>query len=586
MGQEIYTKFDIKGKNDLPIVFVEVHQTIFGHHRFHVEINNKYSINDVSEFKKTTDLIGGEVLFTFESPFYAGESNEFKGVITKTEIKELKNNSCNIVVSGHSPTILLEGLNNTSIFIDKSLPDLFKDILAKQPDNLLARKSNSTASTKALFNFQFDETNFNFLARQAQDAGEWFFYDGKTLLLGAASSPGKHKLKIGSDIWNIDIKMFAAPLQQTVSSYTYEDSKTDEQKLDSLIDAKDFVKTAQQLSNKLHTSEAQAPAMSAKESRNYPKVSAQSAANAQVADLVSISGESIYPGLKIGDQVEIVTENDTYGTFTVVELTQKQNQKGYSNWFSAIPASAKIPPRNPNLHFPKLNSTTGIVTDNKDPKKMGRVKVKFTWSPKSPPLETNWIRVSQSAAGKGYGNYFTPEIDDEVIVHFEFGNPDMPYVAGSLFNSKSEPGDKLYHEKNFQKVILTKGGNTISINDEGGKEKIIISTPSEKHIVTLDAEKKQIEIKSAGDIIVSGTNIKMTASKKMELTCDEFILKAQKKANIESVDIELKGSKSIAIEGSVQVDIKGTKTTVEAQASLELKSSGITQVKGSMVNIN
>jgi len=586
LGQESYTKFDIKGKNDLPIVFVELHQTIFGHHKFLVELNNKYSINDVSEFKKATDLIGGEVLFTFESPFYSGKSNEFKGIITKVEIKELKNNSCNVVLSGDSPTILLESLKNTAIFIDKSLPDVFKDILAKQPDNILARKANSTASSKALFNFQFDETNFNFLARQAQDAGEWFFYDGKTLLLGSPSNPGKHKLKIGTDIWNLDVKMYAAPLKQVISSYAYEDSKADEQKLDSLIEAKDFVKTAQDLSNKLHTFEAQSPAMSSKESRNYPKVSAQSSANAQVADLVSISGDSIYPGLKIGDQVEIVTENDTYGTFIVVELIQKQNQKGYSNWFSAIPASVKIPPLNPNLNFPKLHSTTGTVTDNKDPKKMGRVKVKFTWSPKSTPLETNWIRVSQSAAGKGYGHYFTPEIDDEVVVHFEFGNPDMPYVSGSLFHSKSEPGDKLYHDKNFQKVILTKGGNTISINDEGGKEKIVISTPSEKHIVTLDAEKKQIEIKSAGDIIVSGTNIKMSASKKMELSCDEFSLKAQKKASLESVDIELKGSKSIAMEGSAQVDVKGAKTTVEAQASLELKSSGITQVKGSMVNIN
>src|SRR5438270_13414067 len=82
----------------------------------------------------------------------------------------------------------------------------------------------------------------------------------------------------------------------------------------------------------------------------------------------------------------------------------------------------------------------GIVTDNKDPSKLGRVKLKF------PVLSmddtTDWVPVVMPGAGKNRGWFFIPEKDDEVLVLFEHGDIDRPLVVGSLWNGKDKPPAK------------------------------------------------------------------------------------------------------------------------------------------------
>ena len=78
----------------------------------------------------------------------------------------------------------------------------------------------------------------------------------------------------------------------------------------------------------------------------------------------------------------------------------------------------------------------GIVTNNQDPDNMHRVKVRFPWL--NQDHESNWARVATSMAGNGRGAYFLPEVDDEVLVAFEHGLIDQPYVIGSLWNGKDQ----------------------------------------------------------------------------------------------------------------------------------------------------
>ena len=78
----------------------------------------------------------------------------------------------------------------------------------------------------------------------------------------------------------------------------------------------------------------------------------------------------------------------------------------------------------------------GIVTNNQDPENMHRVKVRFPWL--SNDVESNWARVAAPMAGKGRGAYFLPEVDDEVLVAFEHGQVDHPFVVGCLWNGKDD----------------------------------------------------------------------------------------------------------------------------------------------------
>jgi uncharacterized protein involved in type VI secretion and phage assembly len=78
----------------------------------------------------------------------------------------------------------------------------------------------------------------------------------------------------------------------------------------------------------------------------------------------------------------------------------------------------------------------GIVTNNQDPDRLGRVKVRFPWL--SGGTESHWARVATPMAGNGRGLYFLPEVDDEVLVLFERGDVRFPFVIGALWNGKDQ----------------------------------------------------------------------------------------------------------------------------------------------------
>ncbi|SNQ61971.1 phage baseplate assembly protein V [Candidatus Methanoperedens nitratireducens] len=190
----------------------------------------------------------------------------------------------------------------------------------------------------------------------------------------------------------------------------------------------------------------------------------------------------------------------------------------------------------------------GIVTNNKDPDDLGRVKVKFPWL--SDTDESNWARVVSLMAGKERGIYFLPEVDDEVLVAFEFGDINMPYVIGSLWNGKDKPPQTNSDGKNNMRIIKSRSGHLIKLDDTDGAEKIEIIDKSEKNKIVIDAKNEKISIISSKDISISAPNGKVT---------------------IEANDIEAKSNAS---------------TKIEASAGMDLKASGNMNVKGATVNLN
>src|SRR5690242_883455 len=76
-----------------------------------------------------------------------------------------------------------------------------------------------------------------------------------------------------------------------------------------------------------------------------------------------------------------------------------------------------------------------IVTDNQDPNGYGNVKVRLPWLGDS---DTNsyevWARLATMMGGDNRGSWFVPEVGDEVLVAFDGGNPNRPYVIGALWN--------------------------------------------------------------------------------------------------------------------------------------------------------
>src|SRR5262245_16193614 len=120
---------------------------------------------------------------------------------------------------------------------------------------------------------------------------------------------------------------------------------------------------------------------------------------------------------------------------------------------------------------------SGIVTNNQDPDKLGRVKVRFPWLSESD--ESWWARVATPMAGKDRGAYFLPEVDDEVLVAFEHGQVDHPFVIGCLWNGKDDAPESNADGENNHRTIKSRSGHVLRFNDKSGSETIEIIDTTE-----------------------------------------------------------------------------------------------------------
>jgi uncharacterized protein involved in type VI secretion and phage assembly len=176
----------------------------------------------------------------------------------------------------------------------------------------------------------------------------------------------------------------------------------------------------------------------------------------------------------------------------------------------------------------------GVVTNNQDPDGFGRVKVKFPWL--SDVDESTWARIAAPMAGKARGAYFLPEVDDEVLVIFEHGDVRFPYVLGALWNGQDTPPITNDDGKNNVRMIKSRSGHVVKLNDEDGKETIEIIDKNGKNSILIDTAKDTITVTAGKDITLSASNgtIKLEAQKVEINSSDAAKLKAGGAMNVES----------------------------------------------------
>ncbi len=202
---------------------------------------------------------------------------------------------------------------------------------------------------------------------------------------------------------------------------------------------------------------------------------------------------------------------------------------------------------------------TAIVTNNNDSEgNMARVKVKFPWLDDT--LESNWARVSGLGAGNNRGFLWLPEVNDEVLVAFEHGDFDYPYVVGSLWNgTDAMPETTATAVKNGKvevRTLKTRLGHKIKLTDSDSAKTIEIIGSDGNTNIKFDETAKKITIESKADIDITATgnlNLKATGNVSME-------------------------GAQVSINGKSQFEVKGALGKVE--------SSGPLTVKGAIVNIN
>ena len=281
------------------------------------------------------------------------------------------------------------------------------------------------------------------------------------------------------------------------------------------------------------------------------------------------------------------------GTYFITSVEHVYNPQGYMTRFTTGPAASSTlldmvgSASGGNGAAATLTALThglmiGLVTNNKDPDGLGRVRVKFP--AESNDVESAWARMATFASGNAQGASFMPQIDTEVVVMFEGGDRRRPVVLGSLWNGKDKPPlgpDKfLDGNKVVQWQMKTAGGQTLTFDETPGKENVTIILPDGNTKLVLNKEKVELWSNSKNLEVKSGqASLLLENGKDVTLQGMNVTIKATQAVKIEGLSVEITGKTTAKLEGSATVEVKGG-------GSAKFSASGIAEVAGSLVKIN
>jgi phage baseplate assembly protein gpV len=180
------------------------------------------------------------------------------------------------------------------------------------------------------------------------------------------------------------------------------------------------------------------------------------------------------------------------------------------------------------------------VTANDDPDKLGRVKLMFPWL--SDDYESDWARVVQLGAGPDSGAVFLPEVHDEVLVAFEFGDVRRPYVLGGLYNGVDKPrlGDGLFDNgKVKRRGFVSRKGHRFVLFDDAGKSGIALLSSDGKLRLSLNETTGEIHIYGDPKVTIEAKNIKLKADIDLSLEAPKIAIKADAAVDIDGGMITL-----------------------------------------------
>jgi len=162
-----------------------------------------------------------------------------------------------------------------------------------------------------------------------------------------------------------------------------------------------------------------------------------------------------------------------------------------------------------------------VVSDIKDPDGQGRVLVTLPWAPDTGGDRYEaWARLATLMGGKNRGSWFVPDVNDEVLVSFEGGDPRRPYVLGGLWNGKDTPPESMDGSgNNYRKVLRSRNGVKVTLDDNDGRESLILETPAGQKLTMKDGP-GSVEIKDSNgnSVKLESSGVTVTASAKVKIT--------------------------------------------------------------------
>ncbi|MGN8059999.1 type VI secretion system Vgr family protein [Pedobacter sp. 22163] len=576
MEKKLIAEINIEGKEITHFASFVLQQAFNEHHYFELRFNHdQMGAPGLISLDDSRDFVGKTLTASFGHS--AEGMQNFVGLVSKVELSQSHGYHGVLIVSGYSPTILIDRGPDLGSYLDKDLNEIVKLATKDTPANDLKVVANAARNTSIDYIIQYRESDFAFLNRLSAEYHEWLFYDGKQLNFGKPNVQKDISLFYGRDVQEMQYAMEIAPIKNKRFSYNPKQNEMLLSESTGKVDGTPDLSHAVKASNLTFSKTFNQPSLIRVDNNNDIKNLVENEEKANTSELLKVSARGDNAGLSIGSIAEITMSirkelaftSESLGKFLITSITHHIDENGkYHNTFEGkVSTTERLLVK--NFEKPQPDMQLADVIDNNDPQGQGRIKVKFKWECLTNDV-TEWLRVVTPSAGVGdrgnnRGYFAIPEIDDQVMIAFEEGNIARPVVMGSVYHSSSVDSSPLI--QNHLKSIITRSGHLIEFDDNQDTQGIKI-TDIHSNIIHIDTK---------------GNNITITALENMTLNCKNMQINVE-----ENMDVKVGKDQASSIGNnqttSVNKDINTTagnnyslSATGDIQESSDIRSEFVTK---------
>ena len=534
------------------------------------------------EINKYKDVISKALEVGFSAPGSRAKTTIFKGEIVSIEPKFTAGAGfAELIIRGYDKSHRMHATTRTRTFLNQKDSDIASQIASEYS---LSTDIQATSTVHDHI-FQSALTDMEFLQDRAKRIGyEFFINDEKLYFRPASQNDGTTELIFGVNLIEFDVRVNgvnqvpkvvvkgwdvnnkSAIQGESSSSQTHPKIGLGKSGID--IAKKFGAESKMQVrQNVFDQSEANQVAKGILDDLN--------------SGFIEATGVTFgNPDLTAGKIIKVSEVNPVFdGEYKLTTVRHDYNAGHFQTYFSVEGHK----PRNlvQMLDTGQSQATTfpgvvsAIVTDIDDPQAMNRVKVKYPWMDDN--SQSWWARVVILGGGAERGLFVMPEVEDEVLIAFEQGDFNKPYVIGGLFNGSDKPPESqssaIVGGQVKKRVFQSRTGHRLDLTDsEGGDNFIELADGSGNYLVKLDVENQVLTIYSNGDIeLTSQKNITLSAAQAVNIEAGSTgKFEAQQSIDIKSMQIKVEGDTMLTLK-AVQVELNGSAMAV---------------IKGGIVKIN
>ncbi|WP_281234447.1 phage baseplate assembly protein V [Flavobacterium gelatinilyticum] len=538
---------------------LEIIQKIHDHHTFSFEVRQDLLVDEFKSIMPASQKFYGEKVSIEIKPIEGLDEligtdprdyiMQFYGVVTsvkmqKSQIKDIEET---FLIQGHSLSILLEDGPQFNSFTSLPLQDIVNKVKSGYDIDMEVKPYYKDTLS---YTVQYNESSFEFLNRLAKRHGQWFYYNGRTLIFGSPGGiGGQPKLYSGVNMQDFRYDIQLAPsnfkiIENDNRKGEYAAGETLKYRKEADGFHQNFINKSNKIFNKQTLIQRNQNAVGSNGSTTVEEY-AKNKMRSILGTMMQVEAISDLPGITVGNTVRIYgIDIQLESSYRVTQIRHTCDDGGdYQNHFTAINfnGSPFSPQTDPDL-VPNCKSQTAVVTANADPDGLSGVRVQMPWQ-QAKGETTPYIPLVQNYGGNARGSHIIPEIGDTVFVDFQGGNAELPIVVGTMTSNKEKSGFST--KDNSIKAWKFKHGQLFKFIEKVG---IWLSDPSGNEI-QLDEEGKNINVTSPETITIRAKNIVFEAG-------ESITIKA-------GIDIDMSAGNNMRQEAGNNIDIRAEENIYE-----------------------